>query len=326
MIKIVSWDAVGIRNEFFDCFHNSQADIFCVQDMQLEELQFMSFNPSGYYSYWNWQEKNKKSGTAVFTKLKPLSSAWGMGLCKVINPDYKEVSKKTLKGKTNDFKSCRTSTGTYLPFGETQEVRAFDSRVRNNYSEALSSMVVFVDQFIDTGKAVRKDATLVRALIDLISQDQSIDDSEEFFICEDGRAIKKAAIGSLQSVCLPAFLLGTWHYISVYRMDNTVGQETYDQWCPSHGNAPRPYKAHMGEGKYPDLKVHPAAISAQEEQDDEVVIKPELETEEQEQRTDTNTASAPGTTQIYNNPLIIQQNGNGNTVIPNYGTININKK
>ena len=249
-----------------------------------------------------------------------------MGLCKVINPDYKEVSKKTLKGKTNDFKSCRTSTGTYLPFGETQEVRAFDSRVRNNYSEALSSMVVFVDQFIDTGKAVRKDATLVRALIDLINQDQSIDDSEEFFICEDGRAIKKAAIGSLQNVCLPAFLLGTWHYISVYRMDNTVGQETYDQWCPSHGNAPRPYKAHMGEGKYPDLKVHPAAISAQEEQDDEVVIEPELETEEQEQRTDTNTASAPGTTQIYNNPLIIQQNGNGNTVIPNYGTININKK
>ena len=52
----------------------------------------------------------------------------------------------------------------------------------------------------------------------------------------------------------------------------------------------------------------------------------QLETEEQEQRTDTNTASAPGTTQIYNNPLIIQQNGNGNTVIPNYGTININKK
>lgn len=82
----------------------------------------------------------------------------------------------------------------------------------------------------------------------------------------------------------------------------------------------------MGERKYPDLKVHPAAISAQEEQDDEVVIEPELETEEQEQRTDTNTASAPGTTQIYNNPLIIQQNGNGNTVIPNYGTININKK
>lgn len=59
MIKIVSWDTVGIRNEFFDCFHNSQADIFCVQDMQLEELQFMSFNPSGYYSYWNWQKKIK---------------------------------------------------------------------------------------------------------------------------------------------------------------------------------------------------------------------------------------------------------------------------
>ena len=39
------------------------------------------------------------------------------------------------------------------------------------------------------------------------------------------------------------------------------------------------------------------------------------------------TETAPkGATQIYNNPLIIQQNGDGNTVIPNYGTININKK
>lgn len=249
-----------------------------------------------------------------------------MGLCKVINPDYKEVSKKTLKGKANDFKSCRTSAGAYLPFGETQEVRAFDRRVKDNYSESLRSMVAFVDQFIDTGKAVRKDAALVRALIDLICQDQSIDNNEEFFICEDGKTIKKAAFSSLQSVCLPAFLLGAWHYIAVYRKDNSVGQETYDLWCPSHGNAPRPYTAHMGEGKYPDLKVCSAAISAHEEQDDDILIEPELETEEPGQQTDTNTASAPGTTQIYNNPLIIQQNGNGNTVIPNYGTININRK
>lgn len=249
-----------------------------------------------------------------------------MGLCKVINPDYKEVSKETLKGKTNDYKSCKTSTGVYFPFGDTPEVDAFDDRVKNHYSEALSSMVTFVEQFIDTGKAVRKDAKLVRALIDLIDQDESIDDDECFFICEDGRAIKKAALGSLKSVCLPAFLLGTWHYISVYRKDNTVGKETYNQWCPSNGNAPRPYKAHMGEGKYPNLRVQSATSSTYEEQDDEIVIEPELETEEQEQRTDTNAASSPGTTQIYNNPLIIQQNGNGNTVIPNYGTININRK
>ena len=42
-----------------------------------------------------------------------------IGLIKVINPDYQEPVKDALKGKTNDFKSCKLSTGEYLPFGNT---------------------------------------------------------------------------------------------------------------------------------------------------------------------------------------------------------------
>ena len=45
----------------------------------MSESQFMGFNPVGYQSYWNWMEKNKEAGTAVFTKIKPLSSEWGIG-------------------------------------------------------------------------------------------------------------------------------------------------------------------------------------------------------------------------------------------------------
>lgn len=56
------------------------------------------------------------------------------------------------KGKTNDYKSCKTSDGTYLPFGDTPEVRDFDLRVQTKYQDALKSMASFVDEFIDTAK------------------------------------------------------------------------------------------------------------------------------------------------------------------------------
>ena len=67
-----------------------------------------------------------------------------MGLIKVINPDYQEMERKALKTKTNEYKSCKTSGGTYLPFGETQEIRSFDERVRSSYKTALNCMNAFV--------------------------------------------------------------------------------------------------------------------------------------------------------------------------------------
>lgn len=79
MIKIASWSAENNGDKFFKIFNDIQADIVCVQDLELSESQFMGFNPAGYQAYWNWKEKNKEVGTAVFTKIKPLSSEWGIG-------------------------------------------------------------------------------------------------------------------------------------------------------------------------------------------------------------------------------------------------------
>ena len=39
-----------------------------------------SFEPDGYYQYWNSAEKKGYSGTAVFTKHKPLSVSYGIGI------------------------------------------------------------------------------------------------------------------------------------------------------------------------------------------------------------------------------------------------------
>lgn len=79
MIKILSWSAESSGQNFLKIFNDIQADIVCVQDLKLSKSQFMGFNPAGYQSYWNWKERNKEAGTAIFTKLKPLSSEWGIG-------------------------------------------------------------------------------------------------------------------------------------------------------------------------------------------------------------------------------------------------------
>lgn len=248
-----------------------------------------------------------------------------VGLIKVINPDYQEPSGDALKGKTNDFKSCKTSTGQYLPFGDTVEVEEFDSRVQTAYASALGQMDNFVGQFLETGTAVKKDERLVKALIDLIQQDESIDAEEEFYILETGEKIKKAALGDLTTVCLPAFLLGVWHYVVVNRKDNQVGKDTYNQWCPLAGGGPRAYKGSMGKSITQEVSVYTNTNVA-----DEVIIE---DVEDGDPNDDIGSADdfseqAQSTQGAYpvvnNNPLFIQQNGDGNVVMPNYGAITIN--
>ena len=120
-------------------------------------------------------------------------------------------------------------------------------RVKNEYHDALGAMARFAALFLETGTKVQKDVRLVKALIDLIQQDDSIQPDDEFYIDENGGKIKKTALGGLQKICLPAFLLGVWHYVVINRKDNSVGRDTYDEWCPEKGRAARTYSGGMGK-------------------------------------------------------------------------------
>ncbi len=195
-----------------------------------------------------------------------------VGLIKVINSDYSDPGKENLKGTVNNYKACKTSTSTYLPFDDEQVILAFDTTVRTEYQTALNGMIGFVNGFLDLGESVHKDANLVRALIDLIQQDQSIESESEFYIEPNGKKKKKAALGDLKDVCLPSFLLGVWHYVVVNRKDNSVGKKTYDMWCPSAGGGQRKYTAHMGEGLLDGLTTY--TVDTKETITAEVVDEP----------------------------------------------------
>ena len=82
-MKIVSWNVAGFRavlkkgfEEFFD---NINADIFCIQESKVELGQF-NFSKEGYDMYLNPAEKKGYSGTLIYSKVKPISVSYGMGI------------------------------------------------------------------------------------------------------------------------------------------------------------------------------------------------------------------------------------------------------
>ena len=82
-MKCISWNVNGLRacmnKGFAEFFYDIDADFFCLQETKLQEGQ-IDFSPEGYYTYWNYAEKKGYSGTAIFTKRKPLSVKYGMGI------------------------------------------------------------------------------------------------------------------------------------------------------------------------------------------------------------------------------------------------------
>ncbi|RGS77274.1 exodeoxyribonuclease III [Coprococcus sp. AF21-14LB] len=82
-MKFISWNVNGIRacvqKGFEEFFKNADADIFCIQESKMQEGQLVLELP-GYYQYWNYAERKGYSGTAIFTKIKPLSVSYGIGV------------------------------------------------------------------------------------------------------------------------------------------------------------------------------------------------------------------------------------------------------
>ena len=82
-MKLVSWNVNGIRacmqKGFENFFKNINADIFCIQETKCQPGQ-IDINFDGYKSYWNSAEKKGYSGTAIFSKIEPLSVSYGIGI------------------------------------------------------------------------------------------------------------------------------------------------------------------------------------------------------------------------------------------------------
>ena len=85
-IKLASWNVNGIRSvlnkgALQSYLDESNPDIICLQETKAQEDQVdFDFSELGYYEYWNSAVRKGYSGTAIFTKIKPLSVTYGIGI------------------------------------------------------------------------------------------------------------------------------------------------------------------------------------------------------------------------------------------------------
>ncbi|MBQ4517760.1 MAG: exodeoxyribonuclease III [Clostridia bacterium] len=82
-MKLISWNVNGLRacleKGFLDFFKQEQADIFCVQETKMQEGQ-AEIILDDYKQFWNSAEKKGYSGTAVFTRIEPISVQYDIGI------------------------------------------------------------------------------------------------------------------------------------------------------------------------------------------------------------------------------------------------------
>ena len=82
-MRLISWNVNGLRavvdKGFADIVEQLDADVFCVQETKLQAGQ-IDLDLPGYESYWSYAAKKGYSGTAVFTRVKPLSVAYNLGI------------------------------------------------------------------------------------------------------------------------------------------------------------------------------------------------------------------------------------------------------
>ncbi|MBO4659613.1 MAG: exodeoxyribonuclease III [Prevotella sp.] len=82
-MRLISWNVNGLRacagKGFEEAFKALDADFFCLQETKMQEGQ-LDLQFDGYESYWNYADKKGYSGTAIYTRRKPLAVTYGIGI------------------------------------------------------------------------------------------------------------------------------------------------------------------------------------------------------------------------------------------------------
>ena len=139
MLRVITCNTNGIRaaqrKGFFDWLSSSNADIVCIQETKahIEQLTDPAFHPKGYYCRYNDAEKRGYSGTAIFSKVKPIRFIDRLGWDpldsegRYIQADFKRMSIISL----------------YMPSGSSGDA-------------ALQKKYKFMDLFMEHLKALRR--------------------------------------------------------------------------------------------------------------------------------------------------------------------------
>ena len=234
------------------------------------------------------------------------------------------------KRDTSQYKDCESEGSCNTPVNEKSAISAYDDTVRSRYSEALARMEEFVTWHINPEKRF----WLVKALLDIIENDDAVEENDRFFISETGISLAKAELESETDFCLPAFLVGVLHYTLTRRNGrNREGAPTLDAISEKKPRKPRVYTGRLGEGITRRVDVafdapqRPVTAGA-DSSDDEEAVDPDVIITEDNAGTDAGSDDSrdqadPRITVIQQQINVIQ-NGEKNVNMTNNGMMTIN--
>lgn len=83
-MKLISWNVNGLRavlrKNFLQYLAEASPDVLCLQETKAGPDDVEQLWPAEYVTHWNTAEKKGYSGTAVFSRVRPLSVTRGIGV------------------------------------------------------------------------------------------------------------------------------------------------------------------------------------------------------------------------------------------------------
>ena len=83
-MKLISWNVNGLRavlrKNFLEYVDSERPDILCLQETKCGPNDVEQLWPSSYTTYWNEARKRGYSGTAIFSRKRPLKISTGIGI------------------------------------------------------------------------------------------------------------------------------------------------------------------------------------------------------------------------------------------------------
>lgn len=156
------------------------------------------------------------------------------GLVEVMYPNHPDPAGNSIVTETTGYKNCEISDSVNLPFRVDSVLDNFDDEIQKFSVAPFIRMTDFIDRFFideELGNEINR-IHLVRQLKDLIQNDDTILQQNQFYLVKERKAVHKAEFCGMTQISLASFLLAVWHFILMNRPDNTVGQETIKRWFP----------------------------------------------------------------------------------------------
>jgi len=181
------------------------------------------------------------------------------------------------------FITCGSNGSKNIPFNKQSYADTFDDMINNNYPVALSRMKRFLNDHIDRNR----EKWLVKALIDVIENDDAIGDETLLFINENGSPVKKSALSSIDDYCVDSLVLGVLHYLVVHRNGmNRQGAGAFKENSCKENNEHK-YNGSFGSKLGKRIKIHPldekyTASEAKDDYEADIVTTRESETYDEE--------------------------------------------